>query len=76
MKAFFRALLELLGPQPSLHAVRVGDYTYSYRTQPLGPRQYFSVKAVSQAEADMRARRKIAELGAGNRALTSSLDRA
>lgn len=69
----FQFIWSLVGPQPSLHATRQGDYTFSYRKEVLGPLHYFTIKdAISEAEARMLAERKMTELVASEGALHGS----
>lgn len=67
---------DLLGPQKSDYAVRDGNYRFSYRKRLLGPLQYFTVSATSQAEADMKAARTMRTLTENLGALKGSLRRA
>ena len=73
MKNFGKFLWSLVGPQPSLHATRQGDYTFSYRKQALGQLHYFTITdAISEAEARMLAERRMSELVRTDGALKNS----
>lgn len=68
-----KLLWSMVGPQPSLHATRQGDYKFSYRKEAMGPHSFFTIpNAVSEAEARMLAERKMAELAKTDGALEGS----
>lgn len=72
VRQFFRVFWDIVGPQPSLHATKVGDYKFSYRMEAMGPHRYFTVNVTSQAEANMLSERKMRSLVKNEGALEGS----
>ncbi|MFA6043247.1 MAG: hypothetical protein WCV85_00645 [Patescibacteria group bacterium] len=68
-----KILFAAMTPRPNVHTTRIGDYTFSYRKQVMGPLFTFTIEnAVSEAEARMRAQVKIKKLSETEGAIDGS----
>ncbi len=71
-----KKIAQVVRPTESLHAIHIGDYSFTYRA-PGGQMKTFVVEGMtSQAEANTRAVLKMDQLIENGEALRSSLRRA